>query len=590
MSSAKVYIFAILFFCSSYSYSQDQSWLNKIDPAVWATAERGEITDFLIVLNQQADVSKAISFKTKEERGHYVFNQLKNTAEHSQKGIRAFLDAEEKHYQPFFILNSIYTKGDKNLITALAKRNDVQAIQGNPQVQLEEPEWNTTNANLRGEVEWGIDMIGADKVWEMGYSGQGVVIGGEDTGYDWDHEALIDKYRGWNGSTADHNYNWHDAIHEINLLHNDSIIAPTNNPCGLDSMEPCDDNNHGTYTMGTMVGSTDENLIGVAPQAKWVACRNMERGYGSPITYIECFEWMLAPTDLNNQNPDPGKAPHVINNSWSCPEMEGCYEGNWSTMEMVVDNLKASGIVVVVSAGNDGAQGCETISTPAAMFENSFTVGATTSADTIASFSSRGPVTVDGSGRAKPNVSAPGVSVRSSVKNDGYSSGSGTSIAGPHVAGTVALMISANPKLAGQVEAIENILEETAVRKTTTQICGGLDGSNIPNHTYGYGRIDALAAVQKALSLNIPEEGKDGLEIVASPNPFANEIKLELKNKEGQARFEIFDAIGKRLSTAFFEIDLYTVRKINLGELASGIYFYFITVGDDRVGGKLVKQ
>ena len=311
---------------------------------------------------------------------------------------------------------------------------------------------------------------------DMGIKGANVVVAGQDTGYEWEHPALKDKYRGWDGNNADHNYNWHDAIREISPLHEDTVeITPALNPCGLNSAFPCDDHNHGTHTMGTIVGRHNDKIIGVAPQAKWIACRNMERGYGSPISYIECFEWMLAPTDLNNENPVPDKAPHIINNSWSCPEIEGCNENNWATMNTVVDNLKAAGIVVVVSAGNNGSKGCETINTPAAMLSNSFTVGATMEADTIAHFSSRGPVSTDGSGRMKPNVVAPGFQVLSSIRNNTYQRFNGTSMAGPHVAGTIALMISANPDLAGQVDAIENILESTAIPKTNGETCGGFD-------------------------------------------------------------------------------------------------------------------
>jgi len=269
-------------------------------------------------------------------------------------------------------------------------------------------------------------MINADDVWAMGVRGEGVVVGGQDTGYEWTHPAISHAYRGNDGTIVDHNYNWHDAIHEISPLHNDPIILPENNPCGLDVNYPCDDHNHGTHTMGTMVGEDGDNQIGVAPGAKWVACRSMERGYGMPSTYIECFEWFMAPTDLNNENPDPTQAPHVIANSWSCPEMEGCDSTNWNIMQTVVENLKASGVVVVVSSGNSGSQGCGSVSAPAAMFEASMTIGASAQNDTIAGFSSRGAVTVDGSLRLKPNVVAPGVAVRSCIRDSSYATWSGT--------------------------------------------------------------------------------------------------------------------------------------------------------------------
>ncbi len=585
--------------CSAQSGT---AWQTKVDPTVLAKAENGMTVDFLIVLNQQVSLKHNNSRLTKSEKGRLVFDQLYRLAQKSQAGLIHLLKSEGAHHHSFFIINAIYCKGDLDLIHKIAQRNDVAQLQANPSVRLEEPQWQhpqtiTTNngdqplaATPRTEAEWGIQMIGADKVWDRGITGNGVVVGGQDTGYKWDHPALKDKYRGWNGTTADHNYNWHDAIHEISLLHNDSIVEPTNNPCGLDAPEPCDDHNHGTHTMGTMVGSAPERSIGVAPGAKWMACRNMERGYGSPVTYIECFEWLLAPTDLNNENPDPSKAPHVINNSWSCPEMEGCNENNWTTMEKVVDNLKAAGVVVVVSAGNSGSQGCETVSAPAAMFNNSFTIGATASNDTIAGFSSRGPVGVDGSGRLKPNVVAPGVAVLSSFKDDNYGFGSGTSMAGPHTAGAVALIISANPDLAGQVEAIEKLLESTAVAKTAEEDCGDLSGNSIPNNTYGYGRIDVLAAVEKALAMKEAAQTSDGAAIVASPNPTDGPLYLELHNFIGESHFELFDAAGRQMIATTWHLIPYDTRQLSVDFLSPGVYFYRIRNGDQQVEGKLMRR
>ena len=164
-------------------------------------------------------------------------------------------------------------------------------------------------------VEWNIIKVKAPDVWAMGFTGQGVVIGGQDTGYQWDHPALINQYRGWNGTSADHDYNWHDAIHE----------DAGGNPCGYNSPFPCDDYGHGTHTMGTMVGDDGgANQIGMAPGARWIGCRNMDNGVGSPATYAECYQWFVAPTALDGSEPRPDLAPDVINNSWGCPPSEGC--------------------------------------------------------------------------------------------------------------------------------------------------------------------------------------------------------------------------------------------------------------------------
>jgi subtilisin family serine protease len=220
----------------------------------------------------------------------------------------------------------------------------------------------------------------------------------------------------------------------------------------------------------------------------------MNNGNGTPASYTECFEWFVAPYPLGGSamtDGDPSQAPHVINNSWSCPPSEGCSPG---ILEAIVNNVRAAGIVTVQSAGNSGPA-CSTVNEPAGTYPASFTVGATDSGDMIASFSSRGPSTFDGG--LKPDISAPGVNIRSTVRvNSGsYALNSGTSMAAPHVAGLVALLISANPSLAGDVDGIEAILRETAVPLTTAQGCGGDTSESVPNHVYGYGRIQALDAI-----------------------------------------------------------------------------------------------
>jgi len=188
--------------------------------------------------------------------------------------------------------------------------------------------------------------------------------------------------------------------------------------------------------MGTLVGDDGAgNQIGMAPGARWIGCRNMDsKGYGFPATYLTCFEFFLAPYPLDG-TPDQGNpelGPDVTNNSWSCPVYEGCA---WDTLQAAVEAQRAAGIFTVVAAGNNSSGGCSTISEPPALYDAAYTVGATTSNDTIASFSRRGPVTIDGSGRLKPDLSAPGVNIRSSVPGGWYQVNQGTSMAAPHVAG-----------------------------------------------------------------------------------------------------------------------------------------------------------
>ncbi|MFZ0544579.1 MAG: S8 family serine peptidase [Candidatus Promineifilaceae bacterium] len=453
------------------------AWQAAVDPWVLETAITNGETEFMVYLTEQADLSAANSLSTKLEKGTYVYETLSETAARTQPAVTAELDALGVEYRPYWIANMIWVKGDLAVIQEMAERDDVSHLYANPVVHMEEPTPEQVDEKMEA-IEWNILMVNADDVWAKGYTGQGVVIGGQDTGYDWDHPGLINQYRGWNGSTADHNYNWHDSIHVSN---------PT---CLGNSPEPCDDVDHGTHTMGTMVGDDGgSNQTGMAPGAKWIGCRNMNQGAGTPASYSECYQWFVAPTDLNDMNPNPAMAPDVISNSWSCPPSEGCTDPN--VLLTVVQNLRAAGILTAHAAANSGP-GCSTVTDPATIYAESFSVGSTTSSDTISSFSSRGPVTVDGSNRLKPQISAPGSGVRSTLPGGGYGTKSGTSMATPHVAGLTALLISADPSLAGNVDELEKIIEVMAVPKTTNQDCGDIPGSQVPNNTFGYGRIDAI--------------------------------------------------------------------------------------------------
>jgi subtilisin family serine protease len=358
-------------------------------------------------------------------------------------------------------------------------------------------------------VEGGITYTRAPEVWSQGYTGQGIVAAGADTGYRWDHTALRDHYRGWNGASANHDYNWHDSIHS------------GGGSCGANSPQPCDDNGHGTHTMGTMVGDDGAgNQVGMAPGAKWIGCRNMDQGVGTPATYIECFEFFLAPYPVGGTpaQGDPAKAPHVTNNSWGCPPSEGC---SASTLQAAVEAQRAAGIVTVVAAGNAGPN-CSSVNDPPAIYDASYSIGAFNhGTGTIASFSSRGPVTLDGSNRLKPDISAPGVGIRSSTRTSttSYGTSSGTSMAAPHTTGAVALLLSAKPALGGQVDEIEGYLNDTAVQVSTTSC----SSSGSPNNVYGAGRLDVKTAVDLALTTIspvdewYPETGGEGTVQVSAP-------------------------------------------------------------------------
>jgi serine protease AprX len=475
----------------------------KIEPWVMENTRAGAQTEFFVVLGKQANLAEAAKLKSKLGKGTFVYQTLFKTAQESQKPIRALLDARGVEYRSFYLVNAILVKGDRALAQMLAARSDVKRIDGNPEMRQalpapqepQPPEFNPEWPDLLAgkaitSVEPGISYVRAPQIWSLGYTGQGIVVAGADTGYRWTHAALKNAYRGWNGTTASHDYNWHDSIH-----------AGTG-PCGFDNPQPCDDQGHGTHTMGTIVGLDGANQIGMAPGARWIGCRNMNQGAGTPASYLECMEFFLAPYPVGGTTSqgDPSKAPHVTSNSWTCPASEGCTTPN--ILLTGVTNTRAAGIVMVVAAGNSGS-GCSTISDPPSFYDPAVTVGAlNTGADTIASFSSRGPVTADGSNRVKPDIAAPGTSTRSAYNTSDttYTSLSGTSMATPHVVGGIALLLSAFPSLTGNADAIESRITSSAHPITLTATTCSSAAGVVPNNVFGFGRLDVGCGVPAKVS------------------------------------------------------------------------------------------
>lgn len=470
--------------------ASEAAWQTRLDPWVITQAAHGEV-EFIVYLQAQADLEPAAQLRTKLEKGRWVYQTLTQLAKQTQPPLIHLLEEMGVAYQPFWIANMIWVRGNITTLEKLANHPAVAHIYANPSTPIQ-PAQPTASPDIAAPhaIEWNLLKIGADRLWAAGAQGQGVVIGGQDTGYEWEHPALRSQYRGWDGVNSSHDYNWHDAIHA------DDPHTLSGNPCGFDSNRPCDDHGHGTHTMGIVIGDDGgANQIGMAPAARWIGCRNMEQGWGTPATYAECYQWFLAPTDLQGENPDPTRAPDIINNSWGCPPEEGCTDP--TILQAVVEAARAAGILSVHAAGNTGPE-CGSIDTPAAIYDASFTVGNSTAADALAYHSSRGPVLVDGSYRLKPDVVAPGTNIRSAWLNGNYQTLSGTSMAAPHVAGLAALLISAQPELAGQVDRLEALISHSAIplQLEPIEYCAGIPSTVIPNPSFGWGRIDAWAAYQ----------------------------------------------------------------------------------------------
>jgi serine protease AprX len=460
----------------------------KIAPWVMEQTAKGHQAEFFVVLADQADLNPAANLQTKTEKGRFVYQTLLEKAQATQGPILQWLRDRKIENQSFYIVNAILVKGDRQLAETLAARPDVARVTGNPHIHNDLPqrgpvEQSPLQPGAPATIEPGIVYTHAPDVWALGFKGETIVVASADTGVRWTHNALKPHYRGWDGTNANHNLNWHDSIH-------DSV----GNPCGNDSQEPCDDFFHGSHTTGTAIGDDGgTNQIGMAPGAKWIACRNMDQGNGTPARYIECMEFFLAPYPLNctpNEG-DPTKAPDITINSWGCPVSEGCVTG--LELQAAVEAQEAAGIQMVVAAGNSGP-GCSTVSDPPSFYAASYTAGAlNTGSDTIASFSSRGPVTRDQSNRTKPDITAPGTDTRSCDNScdSCYTFASGTSMATPHIAGAMALLWSAIPSLQNQIQASRDALDSTTVQIQDAS-CGN---PTPPNNVYGWGRVNIATAV-----------------------------------------------------------------------------------------------
>jgi subtilisin family serine protease len=472
----------------------------KVVNQVLVDTENGKTGSFVILLSDRANVQGAAGMSDESARGWTVFNSLRGKARESQRPLDSVLTARGVPHRNYWAANAIVAEGNRSVVEMLARRPDVRVIESNDPIPgpkaIEPPELADQPgvASTGTEpVEWGVANVRAPEVWALGHTGEGIVVASGDTGVRWKHPAIISQYRGWDGEKADHNYNWWDSIHNAGIT----------NRCGSNSQVPCDDGLHGTHTTGTIIGDDGGvNKIGVAPGARWIGCRNMDDGDGTPERYTECFQFFIAPTDLRGDNPNPDLRPHVINNSWGCPPAEGCAP---LTLQEIVENTEAAGILVVASAGNKGRRGCATVVDPIAIYEASFSVAAYNVNNQVTDFSSRGPVNIDGSGRLKPNIAGPGRAVRSAVPPAGYRLLNGTSMAAPHLTGTVALLWSARPELKRKIARTKAILEQTANPNLTLEVttavpnppatCGGTTIEDIPNNHFGHGRVDALAAV-----------------------------------------------------------------------------------------------
>ncbi|CAG9622442.1 carboxypeptidase regulatory-like domain-containing protein [Sutcliffiella rhizosphaerae] len=503
-------------------FNEEEEW--KVESAVSESVKKDGKADVIIRLKEKPDIAKvSMSAREKvshEERVKMVTNSLQKHANDTQKELEDFLEALEKkgmveNIEPLWIINGFTITVDETGLEELMNQELIEKITLDSIIELPEI---TTDSSQPRLPEWGLEKIRATNVWgEYGIRGEGIVIGIMDTGVDGGHEALAHNYRGRDGN---HQYSWIDVS-------------------GQNYATPHDGNGHGTHVAGTAVGGGRGEPIGVAPEAEWIAAKIFTDGGSATVSGIHrAFEWFMAPGG------DPSKAPHIVNNSW----------GNANTYNMEfyedVQAWLAAGIVPLFAAGNEGP-GAQTVGSPGS-FPQSLTIGATDIHDQIASFSSRGPVFwIDEAGNQqrilKPNLTAPGHQIFSAwpegVRGYGkYHTISGTSMATPHVAGAIALLLQANQDLS--IQDIKDILIKTARHEPHM--------GSLPNDLYGEGIVNIYKAVTEvafAGKLRGNVQTADQSDIPIKIEIPAQEISLEVT--DGPFEFSVKEGNHTVLVSAF---------------------------------------
>ena len=465
----------------------------------------------LVFAQEQVDIEAVVADldqrrATLQERHETVVRLLQSTAAASQAKLVEHLRALEaagrvSNVESYWISNAIRVDASAAEIRLLAKRPDVGIVYFNYPI-TDTPPVSTKPAAGPGSrsPEAGLVAMNVPEAWAMGYTGAGVLVSTLDTGVDGSHPALASRWAG----VADPRYAghpqwaWHDSL-------------------GSSPGVPTDSGTHGTHTMGTVCGGAPGDQIGVAPGAFWIADNSIGQGVTEEFysDVISAYQWLIDPDFNPYTNWD---VPAVCSNSWGVNEwwdVPPCDEFFWSAL----DACEASGIVILFAAGNEGTSGLRRPSDRATDEYRTCAVAAVdanTAGWPIADFSSRGPTycTPDGSAAIKPDISAPGEDVRSAVPGGGYGLNSGTSMAAPHANGVVALMREACPDLT--VPVIKQILYDTAYDL----------GPAGKDNSYGWGMIDAQAAVQMALDMCGPRPPR--VADVAASTPYGTPVGLTL--------------------------------------------------------------
>lgn len=586
--SAKAYSNSLEFTYRNYPEKIDKELKEKMEGAssdellpVIVECDKLIDTDFLY--NQVKGMVKA-------DRRAFTINTLQNFTSSYQENIMEYLESMEdagkiERLSQLWLTNSIGMKATKEVIEEVSKHPRVALIWLDDKhlkpliVRGESTEINNTPDSRA--IVWNVSKINADDVWGLGYTGENIIVGHLDSGVNYNHVDLADHL--WDGGPSYPNHGW-------DFVNNDN--------------DPIDQHGHGTHTAGTVAGDgTAGTETGVAPDAQIMILRVYPGGLSEMQNGVNFGL---------NQNADV----FTMSIAWDSAGAGGSWNYLSTHTRNMIDNCMNSGIVFAAAAGNGKQPGHYVIpydinipaNVPAPWYGSAghsacMAVGATNSNNSIASFSSRGATQWFFSpwyeysyppGLIKPDLVAPGgspgITSLSYTNNTGYVGGyawQGTSMSCPHLAGTIALMLSKDPSLTP--EQLDSIIEET---------CLDLGSTGRDNY-YGAGLINALDAVNVVACI---EEEPDitivpvAYSIGCYPNPSRNvtTVRFTLPRK-GEISIDVYDVSGKRVSTATrgkFQSGIHNIvwqRKNEKGvRVPQGIYFIRLKSEGMEAQGKLI--
>jgi len=414
--------------------------------------------DFAKALKQQYPDPKERKLHRKALKRAILAHRLQEKAMNSKQPLLDLLErrGEKGQTRSLWAINALAGTVSTNVVAEIAALPGVRSVSLDAVVQGPGPSSAPTSPSY-----WNLGAIAAPEVWDLGYTGLGVVVATMDTGVDMAHPDLAPRYRGGSNS-------WFD-------------------PYGQNA-SPADFVGHGTQVLGLIVGGAASGYqLGVAPDAQWIAAKIFNNANQATMSGIHAaYQWAVDP----DNDPASDDAPDIVNNSWDLVGTVGECNQEFSADIAI---LREAEIAVIFSGGNFGSKSNTSVSP--ANDPGSLSVGSVDYRLKVDRTSSRGPNACDGG--VYPKLVAPGKDIYTTDLSPNYFNVvSGTSFSVAHIAGALAVLKSAFP-----TATISEL--ETAMISTAADL-----GDAGADNAYGNGMLDMAAAYDSLAGGTAPGPGE----------------------------------------------------------------------------------